>query len=507
MAIHVKPVYPARRQLLRNLRRALAIAAGLTLLTIIISALILYLHLIFIEKESSAAFTYVYPQEQQPQPEKKPEPTFGGGGSAQEAAAANITPDIIVSTTASTDSQLQPMDFDLADGLAMTDADGFDFGLGLSGDGGGAGDGGNGNGEGSGQGGGRGDGHGKGSGGGSGGYNDDIQVVLALDASGSMDSLFSAVANSLSDVLTTLGNARLNGKPTKVNVGIVVYGQNDKNGKPFILSRFTTNVDKLRNKVTKTACDGSNEPCGEAIQLASRKFPWNMRQRDDMLKVIFICGNEPFNMGKVNYKSAILLAKAKNIIVNTVHCGGPDSQWEEAAVLGNGKGLTFIAPVHPTVEPQQAPKDPKDAEKLRHKVLTALYHIPMYPIGSPAVQRQLLSAHKPTSAPPKNPKQLSKWMMTHRTALIDGFEWDAVELCRRTGIEQFTLEHIGGRGNLPLSLRGKSDAQALQAIRKAAQERETQLARYRDSNLNDFAEQILETLQEQAQSKGITIEL
>ena len=322
-----------------------------------------------------------------------------------------------------------------------------------------------------------------------------------------MDSLFSAVANSLSDVLTTLGNARLNGKPTKVNVGIVVYGQNDKNGKPFILSRFTTNVDKLRNKVTKTACDGSNEPCGEAIQLASRKFPWNMRQRDDMLKVIFICGNEPFNMGKVNYKSAILLAKAKNIIVNTVHCGGPDSQWEEAAVLGNGKGLTFIAPVHPTVEPQQAPKDPKDAEKLRHKVLTALYHIPMYPIGSPAVQRQLLSAHKPTSAPPKNPKQLSKWMMTHRTALIDGFEWDAAELCRRTGIEQFTLEHIGGRGNLPLSLRGKSDAQALQAIRKAAQEREQLLAEYQDSNLNDFAEQILETLQEQAQSKGITIEL
>lgn len=505
MAIHVKPVYPARRQLLRNLRRALAIAAGLTLLTIIISAIILYLHLIFIEKESSAAFTYVYPQEQQPQPEKKPEPAFGGGGSAQEAAAANITPDIIVSTTASTDSQLQPMDFDLADGLAMTDADGFDFGLGLSGDGSGAGDGGNGNGEGSGQGGGRGDGQGKGSGGGSGGYNDDIQVVLALDASGSMDSLFAAVASSLSDVLTILGNARLNGKPTKVNVGIVVYGQAAKEGKPFILSRFTTNVNKLLNKVTQTACDGAIEPCGEAIQLASRKFPWNMRKRDDMLKVIFICGNEPFDMGKVDYKSAILLAKAKNIIINTVHCGGSDPQWEAAAHLGNGKGLTFNALY--TAEPQQAPKAPKDREKLRHQVLTALYHIPMYPIGSPAVQRQLLSAHKPTSAPPKNPKQLSQWMMAHRTALIDGFEWDAAELCRRTGIEQFTLEHIGGRGNLPLSLRGKSDTQALQAIRKAAQERETQLARYRDSNLNDFAEQILETLQEQAQSKGITIEL
>lgn len=491
MAIHVKPVYPARLQLLRNLRRMLALAAGLSLFTIIICALVLYLQRIFIEKEGDATFTFVYPQEQPTPPKKEPKPAIGGGGSPQEAPPANISPDVIVSTTTSADSLLQPLDFDLGDGLAATDADGVDFGSGLSGDGSGAGEGGKGSG--------RGNGNGDGSGSGGPGYNDDIQVVLALDASGSMNHLFAAVANSLGDVLTTLGNAKLNGKPTKVNVGIVVYGQGKKGGAPYVLSRFTTNVNKLRSLVTKTQCDGSDERCGEAIEVATRKFPWNMRERDDMLKVIFICGNEPFDMGKVNYKTAIAQAKASNIIINTVHCGVQDEQWAHAAELGNGKGLIFLG------SPQE--DTPKLSEKDRQNILTELYRIPLYPIGSPAVQQQLLSAHKPSTAPPKNQKQFSKWMSAHRAALIDGFEWDAVELCRRTGIEQFSLEHIGGRGNLPLSLRGKSDDQALQAIRQAAKAREKLLSQYRNAGINAFAEQILETLQEQAQNKGISIEL
>ncbi|MBR5886814.1 MAG: VWA domain-containing protein [Akkermansia sp.] len=492
MAIHVKPVFSARKQLIKQLRQLLARAAVFTLFSIIASALFLYLQLIFIEQNNEFTFTYVYPQEtkeEPPQPE--PQKSSSVGGSPDFEAAATISPDIIVSTTADSNSLLTPIEMSMSDGLSPVDSLSFDFGTGLIGDGDGGG-----HGEGSGQG--KGKGSGSGSGGG-GGYNDDIQIVLALDASGSMQNLFAAVANSLSDVITTLGQAKLNGKPTKVNIGIVVYGHRNKNGGPFVLSRFTTNVKPLRNKVLKTDCNGMNENCGEAIQLAVRKFPWNMRERDDMLKVIFICGNEPFDMGPVNYKTAISQATASNIIVNTVYCGDEDEQWKQAAELGNGRGLSFYF-----TETKIAPKE---AAQRREQILHELYRIPLLPSGPPATQQHLLSTYKPPTAPPKNKKLLPKWLQNHRSNLINGFEWDCVEYCRRIGPERFNLDHIGGRGNLPISLRSKNNDEALRIIRNAAIERERLLNSYRECSVNEFAETILETLQEQALSKGIHIEL
>lgn len=493
MAIHVKPVFSARQQLLRNLRRMLVLALCVTLFALISGTFTMYLQYFLIEKDSGTTFIYVEPVKETPfahQP--KPTTPALSGGSTEAARSAAVTPDIIVSTTADDSFSMSTISFDMADGLDSEATGLFDFGLGLSGDGSEAG-------EGTGTGSGKGSGSGQGGGGSGKGYNDDIQVVLALDASGSMDELFVAVANAINDVLTTLGNAKLNGKKTKVNVGIVVYGQGKDDGKPFILSRFTTNVKKLAAEISQTSCDGSEEHCGAAIQLAVQRFPWNMRERDDMLKVIFICGNEPFNMGKVDYRTAIEQAKAGNIIVNTVHCGDyEDAEWQQAALLGNGQGLTYNFTTKAMTQ--------KEADKQRRSALTELSRIPLLPIGSPAEQKERLELYKQPSPPPANTKALAKWISTNRELIIDGVEWDAAELCRRTGIDTFTLDHIGGRGNLPLSLRGQSDIEALQSIRTAAKARDYQLSRYRECT-NEFAEQILETLQEQANSKGIIIEL
>lgn len=493
MAIHVKPVFSARQQLLRNLRRMLLLAFFVTLFSLISGSIILYLQFFLIEKDSNTTFTYVEPLKEDPHTHQpKLTPPALSGGAEETAKSASITPDIIVTTSADDSFAVPTMPFDMADGLGSDTTGFFDFGLGLSGESSGGG-----NGSGTGTGSGR--GAGSGSGGSGKGYNDDIQVVLALDASGSMNQLFVAVANAINDVLTTLGNARLNGKKTKVNVGIVVYGQGKDDGKPFILSRFTTNVGRLATEIRKTACDGGEEHCGAAIQLAVQRFPWNMRERDDMLKVIFICGNEPFNMGKVDYRTAIAQATAGNIIVNTVHCDSmEDEEWQQAALLGNGRGLTYNFGSKTMSE--------QEAAKQRRSALTELSRMPLLPIGSPAEQKERLKQYKQPSAPPANTKALTKWISTNRELILDGVEWDAAELCRRIGIDIFTLEHIGGRGNLPLSLRGQSDIEALQSIRTAAKARAYQLARYKECT-NEFAEQILETLQEQAHSKGIVIEL
>ena len=39
------------------------------------------------------------------------------------------------------------------------------------------------------------------------------------------------------------------------------------------------------------------------------------------LKVIFIAGNEPFTQGPVNFRKASARARARGVVVNTIHCG------------------------------------------------------------------------------------------------------------------------------------------------------------------------------------------
>ncbi len=490
MAIHVKPVSRARYIILHRLRKTLLIAGSAAVLILFIGSITLYLQFVLIEQEGPTTFTNVFFPEEQKQPEQPQERRQAPVGGGSPSPASNITPNIIVSTSTSNFYEIQPIPDSLGEGLSMTELGGFDFSFSISG---------NGSGSGTGEDSGAGRERGNGGGGTARGLNDDIQVVLALDASGSMDELFTAVAGSLQSVLSTLSSAKLDGQPVKVNLGIVVYGQNNNNGAPFVLSRFTTRVNTLKELVSETACDGSIEECGAALMVALKRFPWNMRERDDMLKVIFICGNEPFNMGKVDYRTAMAQARAANIIVNTVYCGSTDAQWEEAAKLGNGVGLSFIAP--PIRESTQ------NSDQLAYEALVALHKIPLLPTGSPAIQRRLQNEHR-SGAPPRNhnSRQATNWLRTNRRPLINGYDWDAVEICRRRGPTNFSLQHIGGRGNLPLSLRGKSDHEAEEYIRELAEKREELLQTYR-SYSNVFAEQILETLQEQAQQKGIIIEL
>jgi len=489
MAIHVRPVNRTRRIILQRLRTILTQAALISLASLLVSGLLLYFNYILIEGEKEATFTYVRVDEEKPIAPPQPEINKDLAGGSPSSSASDIIPNIIVSTVTDAITALPDFTSDLSEGLDSNNLGGIGMGFGSLGEG---------LGEGSGAG--KGNGSGAGGGGARAGYNDDIQVVLVLDASGSMNQLFAAVANALENVLTTLGNAKLNGKKTKVNVGIVVYGQGKANGAPFVLSKFTTRLTQLRNKVKETPCDGINEECGNAIRFAVERFPWNMRDRDDMLKVIFICGNEPFDMGPVNYKTAINEALSKNIIVNTVHCGIEDAQWKEAAELGKGVGISYdMTP--------GSDSSATDYNTLWH-ILKKLNELPLMPCGAPAVQQEYLRRFTQIAPPPKAPKQIITWLGRNRERLIHGYEWDAAEFCRRSGIETFSLSQIGGRGNLPLSLRGMSDEDALQAIRAAARTRSALLEEYKSTSKGeDFASQLLEILREQALEKGINIVL
>lgn len=512
MAIHVRPTNNVQRKISSILRRIIALATSCALLIILGVAFMLVLKkFYYLPKENLTfiSFTSTPEQKEDKPKEKKPEEQTDTSSSESSSSTAPdveyIQPDLINKTPiVATDSPIKIDAEHVTDGTEGNGQDSSGLGsedLGGFGDGFGIGDG-FGDGMGDGDALASGDGNKADGGGRSKGFNDDIQVVFLLDASGSMNELFTAAADSMDRVLNSLKNARLNGKKTKVNVGLVIYGQAQKDGAPIKLSPFTTHVRNLKRRLSKVACDGSTEECGAAIAFATHNFEWNKRERDDMLKVIFIAGNEEFDQGDLDYRKAIADATSRNIIVNTIFCGEGNEVWEEAAELGNGTGLTL------NIDPDgDAPVPPQEI----YQTLKALHDIAPMPVGSLNTQQKHLKSIKYLTPPPRDTKtkdyasRLQKWVIANKKRIMLGYEWDAIEICRKS--PNFTIESIGGVGNAPLELRGMSEDEIVEHIMIKAEQRTRLLKRYHEQRKSgDLGDKILTVLQEQAESKGITID-
>ncbi len=483
MAIHVRSTRRASR-LWRELRRRLArLAAIVAILFILVNGVILYLIRVFSPPPPRASF------------EAWQEPPGGQDvGEVQESARSvsaatpmqvDVMPVIITMADALPLPEVVEVDFD--DSEELTDDSsvelGSDWGDAAGSSGGGKG--------GQGSGGGRGSGKGM-------GYNDDVQVVLALDASGSMDRLFQAVANSLEELLRTLGECRVNGQHARVNVGIVVYGHSLGDGVPYELTPFSLELEMMRDKVRSINCDGVYENCGEAIDFAVKNYPWNKRRRRQLLKVLFIAGNESFDQGSVNYRDALAAAQEQGIIVNTIHCGNPNPEWRSAARLGGGEGLTFAMDA---VSPHAA------HHTTTGELIAELYRMPILPIGSPAEQAAIREeyANRPPLPDTNDEKALRAWSKQHLVALLRGSRNDAVELCRQLGL-RVSVADLGGRGNLPPELRGIQDENQLVAtVADLARKRQDIINKLRVRDNSSFIGKVLDTLIMQAAERGIEI--
>lgn len=488
MAIHVRATNTVKLKIASLLRRMLTLALGFSLCFILVSALVMYIIKEYVLPEQGSSFVTYVPPVQKEQKKESRRKTQEDSEAASSAMAAPPAPVII--------AQSSDITFDLTfttDDLVQGDSgfEGFSpvgFGAADLGDGLGAG---------------IGDGIGKGDGKGGGkrygdGFNDDIQVVLLLDASGSMDQLFQAASACMEDVLVALSNADINGKKAKVNVGIVIYGQAEQDGAPIKLSPFTTAVNQIRSRLSEVSCNGGLEACGHAISYAVDNFEWNRRDRDDMLKVIFIAGNEPFSQGTIDYRDAIRKATSQNIIVNTIHCGGKNEEWEEAAALGNGQGM------HADFAQTNTPATPQDI----FAVLKELHNCKPLPIGSPAIQKKHITMLNAAKGPSKaDTAIMNKWVRDNKQRIITGYDWDAIEIYRRTPTDQFSIESLGGVGNLPISFRGKSEQELITFLSKEANRRSNLLTQYQAmKSSGELGDLLLNALQDQAETKGITIE-
>jgi von Willebrand factor type A domain-containing protein len=167
-----------------------------------------------------------------------------------------------------------------------------------------------------------------------------IQIAILLDTSSSMNGLIDQAKSQLWKIVNQAGVAEKQGKRPRVEIALYEYGKSSLSAEGSWIRQilpFTTDLDRVSEELFALQTNGGEEYCGMVIHRALSDLQWSSSQND--LKLIYIAGNEPFTQGPFDYHKAIAEAKQKGVVVNTIHCGGEEPTWKDAALIAGGDFL------------------------------------------------------------------------------------------------------------------------------------------------------------------------
>lgn len=167
-----------------------------------------------------------------------------------------------------------------------------------------------------------------------------IQIAILLDTSSSMDGLIEQAKSQLWKIVNQAAGAEKQGKRPRVEIALYEYGKASLSAESGWIRQilpFTTDLDRVSEELFALRTNGGEEYCGKVIRRAVGDLQWSSSKND--LKLIYIAGNEPFTQGPVDYHKSIAEAKEKGIVVNTIHCGGDEPTWRDAALVAGGDFL------------------------------------------------------------------------------------------------------------------------------------------------------------------------
>ena len=173
-----------------------------------------------------------------------------------------------------------------------------------------------------------------------------IQLAILLDTSNSMDGLIDQAKSQLWKVVNELARTKRNGAHPRLEVALFQYGNDGlsaEGGYIEMVSDLTTDLDRISEKLFQLSTNGGSEYCGQVIDRAVDKLAWS--RSNDVFKVIYIAGNEPFTQGPVDYTRSDSKAARRGIIVNTIFCGpfdeGVATSWKDGADRADGRYMSI----------------------------------------------------------------------------------------------------------------------------------------------------------------------
>jgi hypothetical protein len=167
-----------------------------------------------------------------------------------------------------------------------------------------------------------------------------IDLVICLDTSNSMDGLIGSAKAKLWDIVNDLARA----KPTpSLRVALYSYGNNAYDPKVGWVKKdldFTSDLDKVNEKLFGLRTFGGEEYVARVCRDAIVQLQWSKDPK--ALKLIFVCGNEPADQDKaVHLKDVAEKAVRQGIVINTIYCGPgnhPETKlWHDFAVMSEGR--------------------------------------------------------------------------------------------------------------------------------------------------------------------------
>jgi len=345
-----------------------------------------------------------------------------------------------------------------------------------------------------------------------------VQLAILLDTSNSMDGLINQAKKELWRIVNEFATARRDGKAPMLEVALVEYGNDGLKKEGHYIREvlpLTTDLDKVSEELFKLTTNGGSEYCGAVIEHAATNLKWSESNRD--YKAVFVCGNEAFTQGPIDYSKACKAAIAKGIIVNTIFCGdeaaGVNTKWKDGATLADGS-FTSINQNSVTVA-IKAPQDEKLAEL--NARLNETY-VSYTAEGAENKRRQAEMDDVQTDM--GGSAQLAQRVNSKAQAYYDNTAWDLLDGVEKKAVK---LEDIKDE-QLPEEIRGKSLEEkqkwidAKLAERKEIQEeistlfkaRETYVAAERQKQA-ETAGQTLDAamesmIREQATSRGFEFE-
>ena len=148
----------------------------------------------------------------------------------------------------------------------------------------------------------------------------DVDLVICLDVSGSMNGLIDSAKVKLWDIVNELAKV----KPTpNLRVGLYSYGHDTypaANGWVRKDLDLTNDLDEVYAKLNALTINGGEEYVARVSQAALKEQKWAVAP--NALRLIFVCGNEPADQDKaVKLADVASLAKSQGVIINTIFCG------------------------------------------------------------------------------------------------------------------------------------------------------------------------------------------
>ncbi len=210
-----------------------------------------------------------------------------------------------------------------------------------------------------------------------------IDLVFALDTTGSMGGMIEAAKEKIWSIATNMAQAK---SAPEIRIGLVAFRDRGDEYVTKIVD-LSSDLDSVYAKLMDFSAGGGGdtpESVNQALHEAVTKMSWS--QSSGAYKVIFVVGDAPAQMNyrnDVKYPQSIKMAKQKGILVNTIQCGqdvNTLSQWKQMASLSEGK--FFNVAQNGSAVVMKTPFDEQLANLSKDLDSTRLYY------GAPEVREQ-----------------------------------------------------------------------------------------------------------------------